>query len=95
MTPELPLDEGAYQQAMNPKHSLCRTRQTTHAPPASRPARPSRHPLVRKLGWVIVVKLLMLMLIWWSFMADQSVEVDAEQAASHLLLRSPPDSNKE
>ena len=53
------------------------------------------HPLVHKLAWAIVIKLLLLTAIWWAFLADQSVEVDAEQASSHLLLRPTTESSKE
>lgn len=53
------------------------------------------HPLVRKLAWAIVIKLLLLTAIWWFFLADQKVEVDAEQAARHLLIPPITDSNKE
>ena len=53
------------------------------------------HPLVRKLAWAVVIKLLLLTAIWWFFLADQKVEVDAEQAARHLLIPPITDSNKE
>lgn len=53
------------------------------------------HPLVRKLAWAIVIKLLLLTAIWWAFLADQKVEVDAEQASRHLLMHPITDSNKE
>ncbi len=53
------------------------------------------HPLLRQLAWTIVIKLLLLTAIWWAFLADQKVKVDAEQASSHLLLRPITDSNKE
>ena len=53
------------------------------------------HTLVRQLAWAIVIKLLLLTAIWWSFLADQKVEVDAEQAARHLLIPPITDSNKE
>ena len=52
------------------------------------------YSLVRKLAWAIVIKLLLLTAIWWCFLADQKVEVDAEQASRHLL-HPVPDSNKE
>ena len=44
------------------------------------------HPLLHQLAWAIVIKLLLLTAIWWFFLADQKVEVDAEQASSHLLM---------
>lgn len=53
------------------------------------------HPLLRQLAWAIVIKLLLLATIWWAFLADQRVEVDAEQASSHLLLLPITDSSKE
>lgn len=52
------------------------------------------HSLVRKLAWAVVIKLL-LTAIWWCFLAGQKVEVDAEQASRHLLMRPTTDSNKE
>jgi len=53
------------------------------------------HTLVRQLAWAIVIKLLLLTAIWWAFLADQKVKVDAEQASSHLLLRPTTESSKE
>lgn len=53
------------------------------------------HSLVRKLAWAVVIKLLLLTAIWWCFLAGQKVEVDAEQASRHLLMRPTTDSNKE
>ena len=53
------------------------------------------HTLVRKLAWAIVIKLLLLTAIWWAFLANQKVEVDAEQASRHLLMHPITDSNKE
>ncbi len=53
------------------------------------------HPLLRQLAWAIVIKLLLLTAIWWAFLADQKVKVDAEQASSHLLLRPTTESSKE
>jgi len=55
----------------------------------------SPHPLVHKLAWAVAIKLLLLTAIWWFFLADQKVEVDAEQASSHLLLHPITDSSKE
>ncbi|PRD65863.1 cytochrome oxidase putative small subunit CydP [Malikia granosa] len=53
------------------------------------------NPLVRKLAWAVAIKLLLLTAIWWFFLADQKVEVDAERASHHLLMRPITDSSKE
>ncbi len=53
------------------------------------------HPLVRQLAWAVVVKLLLLTAIWWCFLADQEVEVDAEQASRHLLMHPTTETSKE
>lgn len=41
--------------------------------------------LVRKLAWVVVLKLIVITAIWWMFMRDQRVKVEPETAAEHLL----------
>ena len=41
--------------------------------------------LVRKLAWVVVLKLILITAIWWMFMRDQRVKVEPETAAEHLL----------
>ena len=56
--------------------------------------KPRPSALLHKLTWAVVIKLL-LTAIWCCFLADQKVEVDAEQASSHLLMRSTSHSSKE
>ena len=41
--------------------------------------------LVRKLAVVLVVKLVVLMALWWFFVRDQRVLVDGEGVATQLL----------
>ncbi len=57
--------------------------------------KPRPSALLHKLTWAVVVKLLALTTIWYCFLADQKVEVDAEQASRHLLMRSAINSNQE
>jgi len=40
--------------------------------------------LVRHLAWVVVIKLLALVGLWWVFVRDQRVSTDAATAAQHL-----------
>lgn len=47
---------------------------------------PTDHRLLRHLGWVIALKLLVLVGLWHAFVADQRVPVDVSAAASHLGL---------
>jgi hypothetical protein len=58
-------------------------------------AKPRPPALLHKLAWAVIVKLLLLTAIWFGFLADQKVEVDAEQASSHLLMRPTTDASKE
>ena len=41
--------------------------------------------LVRKLAVVLVIKLAVLMALWWYFVRDQRVSVDGEGVATQLL----------
>lgn len=41
--------------------------------------------LVRKLAVVLVIKLAVLMALWWFFVRDQRVSVDGEGVATQLL----------
>ena len=41
--------------------------------------------LVRKLALVLVIKLAVLMALWWFFVRDQRVSVDGEGVATRLL----------
>lgn len=40
--------------------------------------------IVRRLAWVLVLKLLALTLLWWHFVRPQQVEVDAERMQSRV-----------
>lgn len=44
----------------------------------------SLHPTARHLGWLIVVKLLALVALWWCFVRDARVEVDAQDMSRQL-----------
>ena len=59
------------------------TRSTTH------PA-PRRSHLLRDIGVVLVVKLLVLTALWWAFVRDQRVEVQADQPALPWLSADTP-----
>jgi hypothetical protein len=48
---------------------------------------PSR--LVHHLAAAIVLKLAVLMLLWWFFVRDAQVPVDAEQTAAHIGATPP------
>jgi hypothetical protein len=41
--------------------------------------------LVRKLAFVLVIKLVVLVALWWGFVRDQRVPVDVDAAASQML----------
>ena len=41
--------------------------------------------LVRKLTTVLVIKLVVLVALWWGFVRDQRVPVDVDAAASQML----------
>ncbi len=41
--------------------------------------------LVRKLAFVLLVKLALLLALWWGFVREQRVAVDADQVAAQLL----------
>ncbi|MBU6259010.1 MAG: hypothetical protein KGJ30_17780 [Burkholderiales bacterium] len=46
---------------------------------------PAPDPRLRRhLAITIVVKLLLLALLWWAFVRDAGVPVDAERAAAHI-----------
>ena len=60
------------------------------------PARPTHHPatrrspLLRDIGVVLVIKLLVLTVLWWAFVRDQRVEVQADQPALPWLSADTP-----
>jgi hypothetical protein len=68
-------------------HPAMPVRHTTHPPthPGSR-----RSHLLRDIGVVLVVKLLVLTVLWWAFVRDQRVEVQAEQPALPWLAADTP-----
>jgi len=52
----------------------------------------NRHPdrqLVRKLGIVVVIKLALITGLWWAFVKDQQVHVDADQATLPWAASAP------
>jgi lysylphosphatidylglycerol synthetase-like protein (DUF2156 family) len=51
--------------------------------------------LVRKLAWVVVLKLVLITAIWWMFMRDHRVKVEPETAAEHLLAPASHSVSKE
>ncbi len=46
---------------------------------------PSDSALVRKLVIAVILKLLVLLALWWAFIREQRVEVDGRAAAAHVL----------
>lgn len=69
----------------------------THAamsiPPSAHPCAataPRRSHLPRDIGVVLVVKLLVLAALWWFFVRDQRVEVQADQPALPWLAPATP-----
>lgn len=47
------------------------------------------HRLVRHLAWVVVIKPLALVGLWWMFVRDQHVRTDATAAGQHLAAPAP------
>lgn len=41
--------------------------------------------IVRRLAWVMLIKLLALTLLWWHFVRPQRIEVDAEQMQTRVI----------
>ncbi len=69
----------------------------THAamsiPPSAHPCAataPRRSHLLRDIGVVLVVKLLVLAVLWWAFVRDQRIEVQADQPALPWLAPATP-----
>ena len=62
------------------------------APPTvpAAPAAARRSHLLRDIGVVLVVKLLVLTALWWAFVRDQRVEVQADQPALPWLSADTP-----
>lgn len=51
---------------------------------------PAEHRLLRHLGWVVLVKLLVLAGLWQAFVAHQHVKVDEQSTAMHLGVTPEP-----
>ncbi|NMM11201.1 MAG: hypothetical protein HHJ16_13135 [Polaromonas sp.] len=47
--------------------------------------KPQDKILVQRLALVLVIKLAVLMALWWVFVREQSVAVDSQAAAAQLL----------
>jgi hypothetical protein len=45
--------------------------------------------LLRKLALVLALKLVLLLALWWLFVRDQGVTVDANNVAAQLLHAAP------
>lgn len=48
--------------------------------------KPSDQLLVKRLAWVLVIKLVLLFGLWWGFVRDQRVTVDASGMAMQTLV---------
>lgn len=62
-------------------------------PPSAHPCAataPRRSHLLRDIGVVLVVKLLVMAALWWAFVRDQRVEVQADQPALPWLAPATP-----
>jgi hypothetical protein len=57
--------------------------------------KPFDKSLVSKLTIAIVVKILVLLVLWWSFFYDQRVSVDAQGVTERLLAPSSTSGNQE
>jgi hypothetical protein len=47
---------------------------------------PTDQRLVKRLVWVLLIKLVLLFGLWWSFVRDQRVPVDASGMAAQALV---------
>ncbi len=56
--------------------------------------KPQDKMLVKKLAVVLVIKLAVLVALWWGFVREQRVLVDGDVAAAQIL-GTPPDKPKE
>jgi len=50
--------------------------------------------LLRHLALAIAVKLLLLYGLWWAFIRDHGVQVDARTAATHLVAPPPAEGSE-
>lgn len=62
--------------------------------PTPRPPRHRSPTLLRHLGVVLVVKLLVLTALWWAFVRDQRVQVQADQPALPWLSADTPSAER-
>lgn len=46
--------------------------------------KPTADPLLRHLAFAVALKLAVLSALWWAFVRDERVAVDAHRAAAHL-----------
>lgn len=65
-----------------------------HTPRLPTPAAPRRRSLLRDVGWVLVLKLLVLTALWWAFVRDQRVEVQADSPALPWLAADAPSAER-
>jgi hypothetical protein len=49
--------------------------------------KPADQLLVKRLVWVLLIKLVLLFGLWWSFVRDQRVPVDASGMALQTLVQ--------
>lgn len=49
--------------------------------------KPADQLLLKRLGVVLVIKLVLLFGLWWAFVRDQRVTVDASGMATQALVR--------
>ena len=51
--------------------------------------KPLDKSLIKKLAWVLVIKLVLLMGLWWGFVREQRVTVDGNSVAAQFLQSTP------
>jgi hypothetical protein len=55
---------------------------------------PDERRLTRHIAWAVALKLALLAALWWFFVRDDRVSVDAARAAAHLSAPAPPQGRK-
>ena len=55
--------------------------------------KPLDKTLVRKLALVLLIKLAVLVMLWWGFVRDQRVTVDTNSVAAQFLQSTPIPAN--
>jgi hypothetical protein len=48
-----------------------------------------KNPLIKKLAAVLLIKLAVLVVLWWGFVKDQRVTVDTNSVAVQFLQSAP------